>query len=68
MEIEKERNRIALERISFHLVEAMRFCQQLDLSGLGPLEQREWDERMKVCKNALEFTKESVQKLNVILG
>ena len=67
MEIDKERNRIALERISFHLVEAMRFCKQLDLSGPGPLEQREWDDRMKVCKNAIEFTKESVQKLSKIL-
>jgi hypothetical protein len=36
MEIEKERNRIALERILFHLDEAMRFCHQLDLTGLGP--------------------------------
>jgi hypothetical protein len=41
MEIEKERNRIALERISFHLDEAMRFCSQLDLSGLVPFEQTE---------------------------
>ena len=67
MEIDKERNRIALERISFHLDEAMRFCNQLDLSGLGPLEQREWDKRMKTCKNAIEFSKESVQKLSKIL-
>jgi len=67
MEIEKERNRVALERISFHLDEAMRFCHQLDLSGLVPLEQTEWDNRMKVCKNAIEFTKESVQKLTQIL-
>ena len=67
MEIEKERNRMALERISFHLIEAMRFCQQLDLSGFGALEQREWDEGMKICRKALEFTKESVQKLSEIL-
>jgi len=67
MEIDRERNRIALERISFHLVEARRFCNQLDLSGLGPLEQREWDDRMKICKNAIEFTKESVLKLSKIL-
>jgi hypothetical protein len=67
MEIDKERNRIALERISFHLDEAMRFCSQLDLSGLGLLEQREWDDRMKTCKDAIEFTKESVQKLRKIL-
>ncbi len=67
MEIDKERNRIALERISFHLDEATRFCKQLDLSGLGPLEQSEWDNRMKTCKNAIEFTKESVQNLSRIL-
>ena len=67
MEIDKERNRIALERISFHLGEAMRFCKQLDLSGLGPLEQTEWDSRMKTCKNAIEFTKESLKQLNKIL-
>jgi len=67
MEIDKERNRIALERISFHLDEAMRFCNQLNLSGLGPLEQGEWNNRMKICKNAIEFTKESLQKLRKIL-
>ena len=67
MEIDKERNRIALERISFHLDEAMRFCNQLDLSGLGLLEQGEWDNRMKTCKDAVEFTRQSVQKLTQIL-
>jgi hypothetical protein len=67
MEIDKERNRMALERIAFHLDEAMRFCNQLDLSGLGPLEQKEWNSRMKTCKNAIEFTKESLKKLNEIL-
>jgi len=66
-DVDKERNRIALERISFHLDEAMRFCNQLDLSGLGPLEQTEWDSRMKTCKNAIEFTKDSLEKLNKIL-
>jgi len=67
MEIDKERNRNSLERITFHLDQAMRFCNQLDLSGLGPPEQSEWDNRMKICKNAIEFTKESVQKLSKIL-
>jgi hypothetical protein len=67
MEIDRERNRMALERIAFHLDEAMRFCNQLDLSGLGPLEQKEWDSRMKTCKDAIEFTKQSVQQLIKIL-
>ena len=66
-DVDKERNRIALERIGFHLDEAMRFCNQLDLSGLGPLEQKEWDGRMKTCKDAIEFTKGSLQELNKIL-
>lgn len=67
MEIDREKNRMALERIAFHLDEAMRFCNQLDLSGLGPLEQTEWDSRMKTCKDAIEFTKRSLKKLNEIL-
>jgi hypothetical protein len=67
MGIDKERNRFALERVSFHLEEAIRFCHQLDLSGIGPLEQREWDDRMKTCKDAIKFTRESVQKLSKIL-
>ena len=67
MEIDKERNRNSLERITFHLDQAKRFCKQLDLSGLDPLEQSEWDNRMKTCKNAIEFTKESLQKLSKIL-
>jgi hypothetical protein len=67
MEIDKERNRSSLERITFHLDQAMRFCNQLDLSGLGPVEQGEWDNRMKTCKSAIEFTSISVQKLSKIL-
>ena len=67
MDIDKKRNRNSLERITFHLDQAMRFCNQLDLPGLGPPEQSEWDNRMKICKNAIEFTKESVHKLSKIL-
>lgn len=66
--IDKKRNRIALERISFHLDEAMRFCDLLALSELGPLEQKEWDDRMKTCKDAIHFTLKSVQALSEILG
>lgn len=66
-DVERERNRMALERIGFHLGEAFRFCNQLDLSGLGPLEQKEWDSRMKNCKDAIMFTRQSVEKLSQIL-
>lgn len=67
MGIEKERNRIALEGIFFHLDEAMRFCCQLDLSGLDPLEQTEWNSRMKTCGDAIMFGRQSVQKLTELL-
>jgi hypothetical protein len=65
--LDEERNRIPLERIGFHLDEAMRFCSQPDLSGLGPLEQTEWESRMKTCRDAIEFTKQSLKKLAKIL-
>jgi len=67
-DLDKERNRIALERVAFHLKEAMRFYSLLDLSGLGPLEQREWHIRVKNCKDSIEFTRESLKELNQILG
>lgn len=66
-EVDKERNRMALERISFHLDEAMRFCNLLDLSQLSPLDQKEWDSKMGTCKDAIKFTQQSVQKLRSIL-
>ncbi len=62
--VDKERNRVAAERIEFHLKEALRFCSLLDFSGFGPLEQKEWDTRMKNCKDAIEFCRESLKKLN----
>jgi hypothetical protein len=68
MDIDKERNKMVLEQISFHLDEAMRLCSQLDLSGLGPLDQREWDDKMKICKEAIEFTTTSAQRLSKILS
>jgi len=64
--MDKEINRIVLEGISFHLLEAMRLCSQLDLSGLDSFKQKEWNDRIKLCKNALEFTKDSVEKLSKI--
>jgi hypothetical protein len=64
---ERKRNGMVLERIKFHINEATRFCNQLDLSRLGPLEQREWDTRMKDCKDAIAFCRESLKKLSEIL-
>ena len=66
-EIDKERNRMTLERISFHLDEAMKFCNLLDLSHLSAFEQTEWNTKMRICKDAIEFTKRSFQELKKIL-
>lgn len=68
MDIDRKTNRTVLEQISFHLDEAMRLCSQLDFSNLGSLEQKEWIERIKLCKDALEFTKGSAQRLNKLLS
>jgi hypothetical protein len=67
MNIDKERNRNSLDRITFHLDQAMRFCDQMDLSGLGPLEQKKWNDKMKICKDAIKFTKEAIEQLSKIL-
>ena len=61
MNIDKERNRNSLDRVTFHLDQAMRFCNQMDLSGLGPLEQKKWNDKMKTCKDAIKFTKEAIE-------
>jgi len=52
----------------FHLDEATRFWNQLDLSGIDQLEQREWDTRIKACKDSIEYAKKSAQKLLKVLA
>ena len=66
-EIERERLRITLERILFHLDETTRFCNRLDLSALSTLERNEWESKIiKHCKDAMAFTKDLLQKLKLI--
>ena len=64
----KEKNRMIMEKALFHLLETMRLCAELDLSDLNPLEQQEWNDRINLCKNALEFTKNSVEKLSKFIS
>ena len=64
----RKKNRAVMEEIFFHLLETLRLCNQLDLSGLNPLEQQEWNDKIKLCKNALEFTKNSVEKLGKLIS
>ncbi len=60
------KNIIVLEGVSFHLIQALKLFDILDLSGLGPLEQSKLDDGIKACKNALESSKDSVKKLNML--
>ncbi len=64
MEIDKEKNRLILEQVIFCLLDAVRLYNQLNPSGLNSSQQKEW----KWCKNALEYTKESVEKLHTLFG
>ncbi len=57
-----------MEKALFHLLETLRLCAELDLSDLNPLERQEWTDRIKLCKNALEFTKNSVEKLSKFIS
>ncbi len=65
--MEKERNKIVLEGVYFHLIQALSLFAKLDLSGLGPLEEKEWNDRIENCKNALKFTKDLAKKLSALL-
>ncbi len=68
MDSQNERNRMIMEKALYHLLETLRLCAELDLSNLSHLERQEWTEKIKLCKNALEFTKESVEKLSKFIS
>jgi len=64
----RQKNITTLEEILSRLDEAIRLCKSLDLSQLPGIDQSEWENRMKVSKDAIEFTKGSVERLQKILG
>ena len=68
MASKNEKNRVIIEQAVFHLLETLKLCMSLDLSDLGPLERKEWSDRIKLCKSALEFTKDSVEKLSKFIS
>jgi hypothetical protein len=65
---DKRKNLVTLEQIMSHLDEVTRFWDQLHLSGIGQLDQSEWDTRIKACKDAIEYNKKSAQRLIEILA
>ncbi len=64
MEINKEKNKLLLEQVILCFLDALRLYAQVDLSGLDSSQRKEW----QWCKNALEHTKESIEKLHTLLG
>jgi hypothetical protein len=67
MEIDKQDQNTILEEILSHLDESMRLCKNLDFSEIPGIDQSEWENRMKVCKDAIGYIKGSVQRLQKIL-
>jgi len=67
METDKQDQNTMLEEIISHLDEAMRICENLDFSEIPSIEQNEWKTRMKICKDAIEYIKGSVKRLQKIL-
>ncbi len=64
----QKKNRAIMEQVFFHLLETLKLCNQLDLSGLGSLDQEEWKNKINLCKNALDFTKDTVEKLSKLIS
>jgi diphthamide synthase (EF-2-diphthine--ammonia ligase) len=67
MDGDQQSNIVILQQISFHLRETARLCNQLDLSILSPLDQKEWAAKIKLCMDAIEFVRVSAQKLSEAL-
>ena len=67
MKINKQDQNTILVGILSHLDEAMRICENLDFSEIPSIEQNEWKTRMKICKDAIEYIKGSVKRLQKIL-
>jgi len=67
MEIDKQSQNKRLEVILSHLDEVMQLCEKLDFSEIPVLERTEWQKRIKICKDAIQYIKGSVQRLQKIL-
>ncbi len=61
------KNAIVLEGICFHLAQALKLFDTLDLSGFDTSEQNKWNNLIQTCKNTLKSGKDSVTQLNMLL-
>ena len=61
------RNAEILGKIIFHLSEAYELFNNLKYAGVTPLEQREWENAIKLCKDAIGFINGKVDGMGKIL-
>ncbi len=56
-----------LQKIIFHLSEACKLFNNLKYRRVGVLEQREWENTVKLCKDAIEFVNGKVDTIGKII-
>jgi isocitrate dehydrogenase kinase/phosphatase len=63
----KKKNAEILEKIIFHLSEAYKLFNDLKDRRVSAVEQHKWENAIKLCKDAIEFTNRKVDGMGRIL-
>ena len=63
----KKGNAEVLEKIFFHLNQVCKLFDDLKYARLTALEQREWENGIKLCKDAIEFINGKVNAIGKIV-
>ncbi len=64
----KKKNAEILEKIIFHLSEACKLFNDLKSRKVSGVEKREWENAIKLCKDAIEFINGKVDNMGKIVG
>lgn len=59
----KKKNAEILEKIIFHLSEACKLFKGLKDRKVSAVEQREWENAIKLCEDAIEFINGKVDSM-----
>jgi len=63
----KKGNAEILEKIIFHLSQIFKLFDDLKYARVTELEQREWENGIKLCKDAIEFINGKVDGMGKIV-
>ena len=63
----EKKNAENLEKIIFHLTEACKLFNDLKDRRVSAFEQREWENAIKLCKDAIEFIYGKVDSMGKIV-